>query len=1175
MTRFSMLITLMLLAYAHLSMAVDFFSNDLNSQLDKNLLHIKIDALRQQGHRPSISDIENLMKGYPSGAKPISLIREIYRLNSAFGAQEDRENQFKELNSRQDDFRKVLNKETANIISAFEGLSPNGIYIGIGRDSTTVVDILDSYYRAIGDMNRVRIADLGRDSFQSLDLLKDYLKQLGYRPSELSLAQPLVFFDSTNFGPHSQSRILLKLIVEMCLTEPNCKLEELFKKVHFVNIGASREMYNKNILQENPYLVEKIYLTNLASKSYEEIPSILVPEAFLYNQAFHGPYTGLKKDPAGIIEPEFKAFSNAEGENQLLTIAQQILIASETKNNLRSIRAKVNSSTKAKDSKIQAQKNNLLPGTNRYLSQLEELRRNLITALSNAPSREERYTILDNFLYMAVGFDHRQFENATQNTPRRRQQTKKSPLNQMPNSDEEDETRQGSVKTKISVNKNRFGVKSIDDAAQLIHLFSQLYAKELIEHYELYALTDLLLARGLLVTDPGNPGYYEALGASVTREGIKKIIELGQKVAELNRKDLSPIIETKMREQLFRLETLFKVELYSKLFPDAQQGVTPVAGFYVMAAFGFDFINVDLYRHYTRSKSNAFSESGSNRYLSLVDVYCEEFNKFYNLKPFEADLQLLTAMVKTGPSAYLTGDIVPEFLRERFSKINPQEYLNEFKNLLTTLNAREDANNLIKSKVNIFYWIYRAEGADELTAYNKAGDRFFSELKESTQIEIPLDNLPSVILSALISIRPSQTEANPHWAFELHKALTFLYQKSQKENNPPLAATKAMNAMLYTFTTLNYNSAEHAKMNSMARSTLLPTFKDIVQFERRILKSTLEKKSKTFLQKLTDPMFSHKIGENISLLARLADDDIHLLQSREAILEFLTCWQNYMDLIIHDVGANGPIRFRDLFDWTHTIYSLIKFEPFSNLPPGHPDIRKAHELFEYPSEAFYNYIINFDIALLDKPLIAFFISRYGEATMANPFPTRDQWDHHEDFVPNQRLRLLNKLFTRPDFTAKDYRKERFYIYRVAFYAPDLKTAWIDLEFQLFVKDYPSLSPFELLAEIESVDKDLTLLIKWYDYEKARLGSRFNDELMEKAVDHFEKSMNLDQMTLTIFYRHWLDSMNPSYGISHDNNFKSNYAKSSIFRSVWNEDAARRKIDRPNFCTRSLMKIFKN
>lgn len=198
---------------------------------------------------------------------------------------------------------RLVRSHGPEIIAAFEKAYPGGTYLGMGRDSAFLVDLLEIFYRSLGQDGRVEALELGRDSFNKEKLLAKYLTSKGFSPSELRDGPFFVPFDSTNFKSESQSTKLLNAIRQLCVTSAKCTLADFINKVGFINTGEKKGMYRDNIFEKDLGLLEDTMVKNFDSFDFGAIVSVTVDSSFIYNREYHGSYAGFMETRDNEVVP--------------------------------------------------------------------------------------------------------------------------------------------------------------------------------------------------------------------------------------------------------------------------------------------------------------------------------------------------------------------------------------------------------------------------------------------------------------------------------------------------------------------------------------------------------------------------------------------------------------------------------------------------------------------------------------------------------------------------------------------------------------------------------------------------------------------------------------------------------------------------------------------------------
>lgn len=215
------------------------------------------------------------------------------------------------------------------IIAAFEKSYPGGTFLGMGRDSSLLTDILDSFYQSMGQENRVLSLEVGRGSFGDEAMVEQYLKQKGFDPAKLAQSSFIVPFDATRFTDHSQSRLLLGVMKRLCLASARCDANLFASKVGFINTGFRKGMYATNLYTgiETDELLRSLIEKNVDMGDVVGALSVDVPNNLTYTLEYHGSYEGFVKHDNGV-EPLRGTL--AESSTRRAIIARQIEIIRTT-----------------------------------------------------------------------------------------------------------------------------------------------------------------------------------------------------------------------------------------------------------------------------------------------------------------------------------------------------------------------------------------------------------------------------------------------------------------------------------------------------------------------------------------------------------------------------------------------------------------------------------------------------------------------------------------------------------------------------------------------------------------------------------------------------------------------------------------------------------------------------
>lgn len=199
-----------------------------------------------------------------------------------------------------DDFRQInifneLINSGPRLIADFEKMYPGATFVGMGRDSAFVSDFLDAFYQELGQQNRVQLANVGRYSFKDPELLSDYFIQLGFNTHPDKNTPFFVPFDATNFQNNSQSFQLISALLERCRLTRGCHIDEVINHLGFINTGAQRRMYNRNVFNGDTQVLQNVLETNSVSHQFKTIVSAVISEDLTYTGEYHGSFGELKR----------------------------------------------------------------------------------------------------------------------------------------------------------------------------------------------------------------------------------------------------------------------------------------------------------------------------------------------------------------------------------------------------------------------------------------------------------------------------------------------------------------------------------------------------------------------------------------------------------------------------------------------------------------------------------------------------------------------------------------------------------------------------------------------------------------------------------------------------------------------------------------------------------------
>lgn len=138
----------------------------------------------------------------------------------------------------------------ADIVAQLEHAYPGGTYLPLGRDAVLIADLLDGFYRSIGQPDRVRRLNASGTSFphyrsatpetyeQDRPITYGFLESNGLDLDQISTAPPYVMIDVTSYMSTSQSRQLMRAVYRTW-SEKGRDPKALADKVAFVGIGSS------------------------------------------------------------------------------------------------------------------------------------------------------------------------------------------------------------------------------------------------------------------------------------------------------------------------------------------------------------------------------------------------------------------------------------------------------------------------------------------------------------------------------------------------------------------------------------------------------------------------------------------------------------------------------------------------------------------------------------------------------------------------------------------------------------------------------------------------------------------------------------------------------------------------------------------------------------------------
>jgi hypothetical protein len=211
----------------------------------------EIDALYKQTMRPTISEVgEVLQRAY--GKLPAE--------NPFFGDGVS-EYDVRSIQRSKDDI--------VNMIVQLERAYPGGTLLPLGRDAVLIADILDAFYRAIGQPDRVRRLDASGTSFphyrdatertyeQDRPILHDFLRSNGLDLEHIDSQPPYVMMDVTSYMSTSQSRQFMRSAYRTW-AKMGRDPKALLDKVAFVGITGGYDAANLGSIRDIQAAKERI-----------------------------------------------------------------------------------------------------------------------------------------------------------------------------------------------------------------------------------------------------------------------------------------------------------------------------------------------------------------------------------------------------------------------------------------------------------------------------------------------------------------------------------------------------------------------------------------------------------------------------------------------------------------------------------------------------------------------------------------------------------------------------------------------------------------------------------------------------------------------------------------------------------------------------------------------------
>ena len=208
-------------------------------------------------------------------------------------------------------------QEVANLIAQLELAYPGGTYLPLGRDAVLIADLLDAYYRSIGQTDRVRRLDASGTSFPHYrdatdktfeadrPIITGFLKSNGLDFEKVAADRPYVMVDVTSYGRTSQSTQLMRSAYRTW-AELGRDPKDLFDKVNFV--GLPQTFARHEIADSNAATIDKVK-AKLKAKTGRDGPEDILyvggsTSGLTYTSAWHGMFDRFVSDGKGGVKTE-------------------------------------------------------------------------------------------------------------------------------------------------------------------------------------------------------------------------------------------------------------------------------------------------------------------------------------------------------------------------------------------------------------------------------------------------------------------------------------------------------------------------------------------------------------------------------------------------------------------------------------------------------------------------------------------------------------------------------------------------------------------------------------------------------------------------------------------------------------------------------------------------------
>ena len=250
-----------------------------------------IDALLKQTYRPTIAELERTLK---------AAYGEIPRSNP-FGS-----------GGRM----RGHDRDVAQMIAQLELAYPGGTYVPVGRDAVLVADILDAYYRSIGQPDRVSRLNASGPSFphyhhsvtdatarEDAPLIAGFVRSSGLDFDRVTADRPYVMIDVTPYAFGSQSRQLMRSVFREW-SRLGRDPKDLADKVAFVGIpmGGGRDKISDAVAGDIAALKAKV-----KASTTKDGPSEILwlgggsMSSLTYSRGWHEMFERFTRGPGGVV----------------------------------------------------------------------------------------------------------------------------------------------------------------------------------------------------------------------------------------------------------------------------------------------------------------------------------------------------------------------------------------------------------------------------------------------------------------------------------------------------------------------------------------------------------------------------------------------------------------------------------------------------------------------------------------------------------------------------------------------------------------------------------------------------------------------------------------------------------------------------------------------------------